>query len=153
MKKHIFLLGLALILSGCATADWNNFMYGNKNGPVQIYGFQCDNCNRTFTGTNDTGGNISEYINCPYCGIRLNTSLANNRYLYYQQQQESQANQQTLSNIAQQMRDTQIRHDEAQQRNTQAFQQNIANWNANWQKSHNQVGTKSNPVHVTIDDN
>ena len=99
--KRALIILIFFGLTGCATTDWNNFVYGNPKGSVPVYGFVCNNCHRTFTGTNDTGGKISEYINCPYCGIRLNTKLANNSYIYDQQQQSAAAFQQGLQNIQQ----------------------------------------------------
>ena len=112
--KNLLLASLCFYLVGCATADWNSFMYGNPNGQAQTYGFHCDNCNRVFNGTIDAGQSVAEYINCPYCGIKLNSKLANNRFLYNQQQQQQAASQ-------------------------SYWQQNQAYWHEKAQQSHQEV--------------
>lgn len=147
MKKIIDLLILVMFISGCAAYNTNYYTDPNSSGYAeQALGGLCERCNRVFNFSGQQLNTI-ENIQCPYCGQVQNLRMASNRYIYLKQQQEAQSYQQALSKI----QDIQVRHDEAQQRNIQQFQQNIADWNAEWRRKHNQVGTRWNPVHVTVD--
>ena len=125
---------------------------------VQEYGAICEICNRFFSVT--TSLPTENTVTCPYCEHVQNIQPALNRYTYaLQQQQQAQANQQALatqqalSNWAQQMRDIQRRHDEAEQRNIQTFQQNIHDWNQNWRNTHNRPGSsRFNPLYIESTD-
>ncbi len=153
MKKTICLFFMVMLVSGCAAFNSNYYTNPNSPGYTQsAFSGLCENCNRIFSFSKQQYDTLGD-IQCPFCGHTQNLKMAYNRYTYLKQQQDTQANQQMWSNISQKMQDIQIRRDEAEQRNIQQFQQNIADWNANWQKSHNQVGTRWNPMHVTVDDN
>lgn len=205
MKKYIFLLGLALIISGCTTLDWNR-AWGKTyyaicpicKNTIYVYdttsNYQCSYCKNTISAPEairlyQRYANVpSDIVTCPHCYTNqelrfLDNSSAQVIKCYYCQkdfdraegkkiyvQMETQRqnalvpaliNSQTQQAIAQEqanqafadrMRNIYKESADRQQQNIQTSQQNIADWNANWQKSHNQAGTRWNPMHVTVDD-
>lgn len=108
----------------------------------------------------------AQVIKCYYCqkdfdraeGKRIYVQMETQRQnalapaLINAQTQQAIAQEQANQAFADRMQNIYKESAERQQQNIQASQQNIANWNTNWQKSHNQVGTKWNPMHVTVDD-
>ncbi len=208
MKKIycIFLLSLIVILSGCATADWNRAMGTSyyaicpicKNN-IGVYdttsNFQCIYCKNTISAPEairlyQKYANVpSDIVTCPHCYTNQELRFLDNpsaqvikcyycqkdfdraegKKIYVQMETQRQnalapalINSQTQQAIAQEqanrafadkMQNIYKESAERQQQNTQAFQQNIANWNANWQKSHNQPGSsRYNPLYIKSSD-
>jgi hypothetical protein len=91
MTQKLSILIMILALCGCATGDWNSFMYGHPQG--EQWGGICEVCNRSFN-VSVSVARSSKDIKCCYCGHDQDMQMALNRYTYAVQQQEAQQNAQ-----------------------------------------------------------
>lgn len=123
MKTILFIVGIAIILSGCATTDY----YTNPNSAgysQQNFGGLCQNCNRQFT-ISAQQLNTVENITCPYCGVAQNTKMASNRYTYEAQRTQSNANAQFVSGLAQTLKNSMDKADERRRQTDQQMTNSI----------------------------
>ena len=133
---------LTLFISGCATTDWNTFMYGNPNGanPDNII---CPNCHSV-----GDAQNIPlqfQTVKCFYCNREFDR--AEGKRLYYSALSEQQKNMPTQITInANTGDDFSSRMRNIYQRNNpQEAGQSAFN-------SVNKPGSIFNPIHVKVDD-